>query len=177
MTKKLEYLGNPSAVYSILAIWSLSLLTFGIDIPKDVAVPHSHKKHQYVEIDFVVRQDFINKLLNGKIMSPEMLSILVSLLLLDFPYLVLRIVLMVIYGMTTASGLFFALKNALMCLLQGYRFYTLYHTLGKFRNQRRILSISTHFSPENSPEIANIHLEKVQKSTRRKNSNKVKQLP
>ena len=51
-------------------------------------------------------------------MSPEMLSILVSLLLLDFPYLVLRIVLMVIYGMTTASGLFFALKNALMCLLQ-----------------------------------------------------------
>ena len=38
-----KYLGNPSAVYSILAIWSLSLLTFGIDIPKDVAVPHSHK--------------------------------------------------------------------------------------------------------------------------------------
>jgi hypothetical protein len=73
---------------------------------------------KYVEIDALPRAKVLNKFLTGELMSPEMLQITTGLFFLDVPYLILRIVLMVEHGFYTSSGLFFAMKNTLMLLLQ-----------------------------------------------------------
>ncbi|CBY37527.1 unnamed protein product [Oikopleura dioica] len=135
-----ESLGvNEVAVYSILALWSLSLIIFGFEVPNDVLMREDSSR-KYVEIDALPRARVLNKFLTGEVMSPEMLQITSGLFFLDVPYLILRIVLMVEHGFYTSSGLFFAMKNTLMLLLQSYRLFKLQKSLPKFRHQRRLLS-------------------------------------
>jgi len=46
---------NETAVFSILAIWSLSLLTFTIDVPNRKAKSNKDETNQYkfIELDFI----------------------------------------------------------------------------------------------------------------------------
>ena len=83
----------------------------------------SDSSRKYVEIDALPRARVLNKFLTGEVMSPEMLQITTGLFFLDVPYLILRIVLMVEHGFYTSSGLFFAMKNTLMLLLQASENY------------------------------------------------------
>jgi len=129
---------NETAVFSILAIWSLSLITFAIDIPKKKARHDLIIGSKYKELDFIGSSDsknLVNQLLDGTLMHSEILVILVNLCLLEVPYLILRIVLMSAYGFYTTSALFFILKNALMCFLQTYHVYSLFQTLPDHRQK------------------------------------------
>ena len=83
-----------------MALWSISLLTFGIDIPKKVVKSDNKNFYnnsnnngnentaktnsKYIELDMVGSEkskDRLNKLLDGRFMSPEILSVTLSLFL------------------------------------------------------------------------------------------------
>ena len=101
---------------------TVSLLLFGLDVPN---LPRSRQNMdqelKFIELDFLgssASQATCQELLNGQRASPEIVTTLLSLCLLDLPFLILRITLMVAYGFYTSSGLFFILKNVMMCFLQ-----------------------------------------------------------
>ena len=94
------YPKSEPAVFSILALWSVSLLTFGIDIPKKVAKNdtldcesnsttyfrqnRTRSESKYIELDLLGSEkskDRLNKLLDGRFMNPEILSVMLSLFL------------------------------------------------------------------------------------------------
>ena len=75
-----------------MALWSVSLLTFGIDIPKKVAKNEAldfrenrtRSESKYIELDLLGSEkskDRLNKLLDGRFMNPEILSVMLSLFL------------------------------------------------------------------------------------------------
>ena len=79
-------------MFSILALWSVSLLTFGIDIPKKIAKNETldfrenqtRSESKYIELDLLGSEkskDRLNKLLDGRFMNPEILSVMLSLFL------------------------------------------------------------------------------------------------
>ena len=87
-------------MFSILALWSVSLITFGIDIPKKVAKNdtldcesnsanyfrenQTRSESKYIELDLLGSEkskDRLNKLLDGRFMNPEILSVMLSLFL------------------------------------------------------------------------------------------------
>lgn len=76
---------------------------------------------KFIELDHLGSansQGRIERLLNGHLASPEIISVFLSLCLLDLPFLILRVTLMTAYGFYSSSGLFFILKNVMMCFLQ-----------------------------------------------------------
>ena len=99
-----------------------SLLLFGLDVPSLPRNRHMiNEQLKFIELDFLgseASQATCQQLLDGHRASPEIVTTLLSLCLLDLPFLILRITLMVAYGFYTSSGLFFILKNVMMCFLQ-----------------------------------------------------------
>lgn len=113
----------------ILSIWSWSLLQFAIVITASKA----RRDKSGLVPSRVSENDLHITVLQGQTSSssssrhrnpfctPDFYGILVSISMQDFPYLILRLLLIFKYSCLSYTNIFFTCKNSLVCLLLIYR--------------------------------------------------------
>uniref|UniRef100_A0A8C8VHC1 Transmembrane protein 26 n=1 Tax=Pelusios castaneus TaxID=367368 RepID=A0A8C8VHC1_9SAUR len=104
---------NHVLVYSILGVWTWSMLQF----PLDLAVQHIDSKPS-------VSSKRVPALLLCR-HSADLWNIGISLFIQDGPFLVLRLILMIYFKVINQMLVFFTAKNILIVLLQLYRLIVL----------------------------------------------------
>ncbi len=101
---------NRILVMSILSIWSWSLLQFTMVL---TATKARRDQSQCV--------DKPSSGSNGGCCRPDVYGIIVSILMQDAPFLVLRMLLIIHYGVVSYTNMFFTCKNTLVIALLMYR--------------------------------------------------------
>ncbi|XP_040831975.1 transmembrane protein 26 [Ochotona curzoniae] len=104
---------KPSLVYAILSLWTWSMLQF----PLDLAVQHLACSSSGTTRGFVSL--FFCKY------SADLWNIGISVFIQDGPFLVLRLILMIYFNVTSQMLVFFAAKNFLVVVLHLYRLVVL----------------------------------------------------
>ena len=139
---------NRFFVYIVLLFWSISLIQFPFIRTAKIERIHLSKKElmrKYAEEPIERKsqksqtrfQMFIESF--KTVLETEIWSIFLVLFTQDGPFLVVRIISIVYYGIHTYSNYFFTTKNMLIIILQVYRIVVLCleHRQNKFDEERR----------------------------------------
>jgi len=123
----------------ILSIWSWSLLQFTL-----VLTATRERKDR----SGVLNRKIVQPVTPGKpdaCCTPDVYGIIISIMLQDCPFLVLRMLLIFKYGVLSYTNMFFTCKNTLVCMLLSYRLIVIqlercnerYGVYGSARRRRR----------------------------------------
>ncbi|XP_018432163.1 PREDICTED: transmembrane protein 26 [Nanorana parkeri] len=105
---------NIILVYSILGIWTWSMLQFPLDLAvKNIGCQQGSSSKRRLCLLFCKY-------------SADLWNIGISLLIQDGPFLICRIILMAYFGVISQMLVFFAAKNSLVVMLQLYRLIVLF---------------------------------------------------
>jgi len=107
---------NRTITYAALIVWSLSLLQFTIAL---TATKMSRKR--VATVDFEDNQNQKNLSMRERLFRTEIWSLLISILLMDGPFLSLRLYCLIVFRILSYGILFFSFKNLLMIGLLIYR--------------------------------------------------------
>ena len=149
---------SPRFVHTVLILWTLSLLQFPFvvtatsgdfadndqDDTRELRVEASNDQNTSPDASTKMSSKRCSLRQFGysakrhchTFIETEAWGIIVSVLMQDGPFLLLRLVSMSEYQIFTYSNIFFASKNALVLLLQGYRLYCLF--IERQEEKRRI---------------------------------------
>src|SRR5664279_875822 len=98
----------------ILSIWSWSLLQFTLVL--------TATKERKDRTGLLSRQKSMHIILpTDSCCTPDVYGIVISIMMQDAPFLVLRMLLIFKYGVLSYTNMFFTCKNTLVCMLLTYR--------------------------------------------------------
>ncbi|KAJ8318444.1 hypothetical protein KUTeg_003535 [Tegillarca granosa] len=111
---------NTSLTYAISSIWAISLFQF-----------------PFVLTATKISADSDPSLCLNLIFETEIWSILVHILMQEFPFMIIRWLIIIQFNVLNYSILFFALKNVLLLVMYIYRIYSILRPIVENANERK----------------------------------------
>ncbi|XP_063817877.1 transmembrane protein 26 [Pseudophryne corroboree] len=147
---------NTILVYTILAVWTWSMLQFPLDLAvKNIGCQQGSSAKRHLCL-LVYRY------------SADLWNIGISLLIQDGPFLICRIILMAYFNVINQMLVFFAAKNTLVVMLQLYRFVVLlidFHTSLENQEEKIAEECCCPCESTNGPAVPFIDADTESKST------------